>query len=101
MKWYFILPIVFAVAPAHGQEGKIAGSVELALMKRVANWQLDHWSREGMRWPAYDWVNAACYTGIAALARVSGDSTYYHALYAIGEKLNWDTGPRRGLADDY
>ncbi|HEY4108108.1 glycoside hydrolase family 88 protein [Puia sp.] len=70
-------------------------------MKRVTDWQLDRWQQQGMRWPAYDWVNAVCYTGISALARVSGDSAYYRALYAIGEKLDWNTGAHRTLADDY
>jgi rhamnogalacturonyl hydrolase YesR len=54
-----------------------------------------------MRWPAYDWVNGACYTGLSALARVSGDSAYYRALVAIGEGLAWNTGPHRTMADDY
>jgi len=73
----------------------------LTLMKKVADWQLDHWAKQGMKWPAYDWVNAVCYTGISALARVSGDSNYYRWLYAIGEKQDWNTGPHRTMADDY
>lgn len=73
----------------------------MAIMKRVADWQLAHWQKAGMRWPAHDWVNAACYTGLSVLAQVSGDTAYYHALYAIGEKLDWNTGPHRTMADDY
>lgn len=73
----------------------------MLLMKKVAGWQLDHWRKEGMRWPAYDWVNAASYTGISALARVSGDSAWYRALYDIGAGLEWNTGPHRTMADDY
>ena len=101
-KFFALLTILsVTVAPVSGQSGKTGANATLALMKRVGDWQLDHWQKQGMRWPAYDWVNAAGYTGIAALARVSGDSAYYRALYAIGEKLNWDTGPHRTMADDY
>jgi len=73
----------------------------LTLMKKVADWQLDHWAKQGMRWPVYDWVNAVSYTGIMALAQVSGDSVYYRALHAIGESMDWNTGPKRTMADDY
>jgi unsaturated rhamnogalacturonyl hydrolase len=87
-------------APPSASEQKARDST-LGLMKKVADWQLDHWQREGMRWPAYDWVNAAGYTGISALARVSGDSAYYRALHAIGAGLEWNTGGHRTMADDY
>ncbi|HXB09819.1 MAG TPA: glycoside hydrolase family 88 protein [Puia sp.] len=103
MNRLFIVATVFlaTTTSAPGQSGKAEPGATLAIMKRVANWQLEHWQKEGMRWPAYDWVNAACYTGISALARVDGDSMYYRALYAIGEGLGWNTGPHRTMADDY
>src|ERR1700744_45567 len=73
---------------------------DLALMKKVAGWQLSSWSHS-MRWPAYDWVNAAGYTGILALGQASEDTAYYKALREIGNSLDWNTGPRRTMADDY
>ena len=73
----------------------------LTLMKKVADWQLGYWAKQGKRWPVYDWVNAVSYTGIMELARVSGDSVYYRALHAIGDSMDWNTGPRRTMADDY
>ncbi len=73
----------------------------LGIMKKVADWQLASWKTQGMRWPAWDWVNGACYTGLAAMGKASGDSNYYQALYAIGSALDWNTGPRRQMADDY
>jgi unsaturated rhamnogalacturonyl hydrolase len=96
-----LMVLLLRVVPAPAQSGKEEPDPTLTIMKKVADWQLDHWRKDGSRWPAYDWVNAACYTGISALARVSGDSTYYHALYAIGERLDWNTGPHRTMADDY
>lgn len=88
-----------STVPATAQPARLGAT--LTLMKKVADWQLDHWAKQGMKWPAYDWVNAVCYTGISALARVSGDSSYYRWLYGIGEKLDWNTGPHRTMADDY
>jgi unsaturated rhamnogalacturonyl hydrolase len=84
-----------------GQRNASPTDSTLAIMKKVADWQLDHWRTSGMRWPAYDWVNGACYTGLNAYVRVSRDTACDHALYAIGEKLDWNTGPHRTMADDY
>jgi len=96
-RFSFALVAFFSVAVSTAQQP----FPTLTLMKKVADWQLDHWQKAGMRWPAYDWVNGACYTGLSALARVSGDPKYYRALVAIGEGLDWNTGPHRAMADDY
>ena len=103
MRFFIVWVTCLAItaAPVAAQTPKSSSDATIAIMKKVADWQLDHWRKEGSRWPAYDWVNAACYTGISALARVSGDSAYYHALYDIGGKLGWETGPHRTMADDY
>ncbi|HWB90944.1 MAG TPA: glycoside hydrolase family 88 protein [Puia sp.] len=104
MKKLFILSVSFLLVfivnaqPAGAERGR--GS-DLGIMKKVADWQLASWKTQGMRWPAYDWVNGACYAGLFAMGQVSGDSAYYKALYAIGESLDWNTGPRRQMADDY
>ncbi len=87
-------------ASSDGARQRQSQAEDLALMKKVANWQLSSWS-QSMRWPAYDWVNAAGYTGIFALGKVSGDTAYYKALREIGNSLEWNTGPRRTMADDY
>jgi rhamnogalacturonyl hydrolase YesR len=71
----------------------------LRAMKRVAAWQLDRWDREGMKYPAWDWVNAVSYTGFFALGRL--DTTYWSALCHIGDTMKWQTGPSRTMADDY
>jgi unsaturated rhamnogalacturonyl hydrolase len=69
----------------------------LTVMKRVADWQM----RQTSPYPAWDWVNGVYYTGMMALAKTSGDTTYSATLYRIGEALAWQTGPHRTMADDY
>ena len=73
----------------------------LKIMKKVADWQLRTWEKEGMRWPKWDWTNGAAYTGFMALNKVANDPKYSKAMYGIGEALNWNTGPRRTFGDDY
>ncbi|WP_133998050.1 glycoside hydrolase family 88/105 protein [Dinghuibacter silviterrae] len=73
----------------------------LRVMNRVAHWQLEEWKGEGMKYPAWDWVNAVSYTGLFALGQLSGDTTYWNTLRCIGDSLQWETGPARTMADDY
>ncbi|HTI12868.1 MAG TPA: glycoside hydrolase family 88 protein [Puia sp.] len=73
----------------------------LQVMEKVADWQLLTWQQQGMRWPAWDWTNGACYTGFVALDKVAGDRKYSLAMRRIGDSIGWNTGPRRMLADDY
>lgn len=73
----------------------------LNIMHKVADWQLDEWNTKGFRHPAYDWTNAACYTGIYALGAMKGNEKYLDALVKIGTSLHWNTGPGRFTADDY
>lgn len=73
----------------------------LIQMEKVANWQFGDWDAKGMKHPKWDWTNAACYTGIVALAEISKNKVYEDRLIKIGESLNWNTGPKRFYADDY
>jgi len=73
----------------------------LNVMHRVADWQLNQWDTKGFTHPAYDWTNAACYTGIFALGEIKGNDKYLASLTKICDKLNWNTGPNRFVADDY
>lgn len=73
----------------------------IRVMRRVADWQLNQWKAGKMKYPAWDWVNGAAYTGIYAMGEVSKDTAYFHALREIGNSLQWNTGPRRRMADDY
>jgi unsaturated rhamnogalacturonyl hydrolase len=73
----------------------------LKIMERVGDWQLQSWKTEGFKHKKTDWTNAALYTGIFDLGRISKDEKYDEALIAIGNDVNWNTGNNRLLADDY
>ncbi|WP_461451983.1 glycoside hydrolase family 88/105 protein [Mucilaginibacter sp.] len=70
-------------------------------MKKVANWQLNTWHQNGWSHPKGDWTNAAGYTGILELGKLSKDKKYTDFLIGIGNDLDWNTGKRRFMADDY
>jgi unsaturated rhamnogalacturonyl hydrolase len=69
----------------------------LRVMTAAADWQLAHPSTHA----PYDWTQAAFYTGVIALADVSGDTKYLAAMRAMGEANQWRPGLRPGHADDY
>ena len=81
--------------------GRAAASVPaphatLALMERVADWQLAHPST----YPSDDWTVAVGTTGFMALSGVSGQDKYRAAMQAIGERTRWRLGPSKFHADD-
>lgn len=69
----------------------------MRVMRLAADWQLANPSAH----PPYDWTQAAFYTGVMALAEVSGDAKYLAAMRAMGEANQWRPGLRPGHADDY
>ncbi|HEY8782122.1 MAG TPA: glycoside hydrolase family 88 protein [Mucilaginibacter sp.] len=73
----------------------------LKIMKRVGDWQLQSWKTNGFKHKKTDWTNAALYTGLFDLSRVSGDEKYDQTLITIGNDVNWNTGSNRLMADDY
>jgi unsaturated rhamnogalacturonyl hydrolase len=73
----------------------------LKIMKRVGDWQLQAWKTDGFKHKKTDWTNAALYTGIFDLGKVSKDEKYNQALVEIGNDVNWNTGSNRLMADDY
>lgn len=70
-------------------------------MERVADWQLNTWKDKGFAHAKYDWTNGACYAGLFELGKMSKKDTYLPFLVSIGNDLDWNTGPRHGMADDY
>lgn len=86
------------VAPAGpGLTPDLEPRAVLRVMTTAADWQLAHPSTH----PPYDWTQAAFYTGVMALADVSGDAKYLAAMRAMGEANQWRPGLRPGHADDY
>ncbi|MEO8822728.1 MAG: DUF4861 family protein [Ginsengibacter sp.] len=92
--------VAFFNADSFGQNNSQANST-LQIMKKVADWQLQSWERQGMRHAKYDWTNGAAYAGFMALNEIANDPKYSKAMCRIGEDLDWNTGPRRTMADDY
>jgi len=65
-------------------------------MKLVADWQLSRMPAEAQ----VDWTWAALYAGFMGVPeKVSGDK-YRKAMLEVGERLNWQPGPRVLHADD-
>jgi unsaturated rhamnogalacturonyl hydrolase len=73
----------------------------LNIMKRVGDWQLQYWQTKGFTHKKLEWTNAALYTGLFDLSKISKDDKYDQALIAIGDEMHWNTGPNRLMADDY
>ncbi len=98
-----VLPMRYYIDYVRVYQDSVAGpgATTLHLMRTVANWQLSEWRTKGLKYPAWDWVNGAAYTGYDALADIDRDSTYTSALLQIGDSLHWHTGPSRTMADDY
>ncbi|HWB61797.1 MAG TPA: glycoside hydrolase family 88 protein, partial [Chthoniobacteraceae bacterium] len=90
--------LVFAAgAGAQQPSGEITPQSVLAIMQRVADWQLANPSKH----PATDWTQGAGDAGMMALAGISGDAKYRDAMRAMGDAGNWQCGPRTYMADDY
>jgi unsaturated rhamnogalacturonyl hydrolase len=97
----------FAVAAAllaalprlHGQPSPsgITPASVLAAMERVADWQLANPSKH----KETDWTQGAGDTGFMALAGISGSARYRDAMLAVGERNQWQPGPRVYHADDH
>lgn len=69
----------------------------LAIMERVADWQLAHPARHRPT----DWTQGAFYTGVMALDGISSSPRFREAMVSMGEKNQWKLGPRKYHADDH
>ena len=89
-----------AESPATAQlapTAAITPTAVLTVMQRVADWQLANPSKH----KPTDWTQAAGYTGMMALAGISGDRKYRDAMVGMGETNEWQPGPRPYHADDH
>jgi unsaturated rhamnogalacturonyl hydrolase len=78
------------------QEALLPRSV-LAVMERVADWQLANPSRHRPD----DWTQAVGYTGFMALAGITSNPAYREAMLRMGENNGWKLGPNHYHADDH
>jgi rhamnogalacturonyl hydrolase YesR len=84
--------------PAAGAlDRAISGAEVLALLERVADWQLANPSSYN---PA-GWENAPFYIGALALAEISANSKYRDAILARSEANAWKPAARLYDADDH
>jgi len=77
----------------------------VAIMKKVADWQILHLEDDIGREHKQDnrltaWTYGALYVGMNKWAAMSDDARYYDFLRNIGEKNKWDLGPGKYHADD-
>lgn len=73
-----------------------APSATLAVMERVADWQLAH----PTGYPADDWTEGVGDAGFMALAGISGSAKYRDAMVLMGTRNGWRLGRRVQHADD-
>lgn len=73
-------------------------------MKRVADWQIEHFNDAYSRDKVHhqlDWTNGALYVGMIKWAEMAGDDTYYDWLKNIGKENEWQLYRRKYHADDH
>lgn len=76
----------------------------LAVMKKTADWQIEHLRDDYDREHRWDdgyssWTYAALYIGMAKWAAMADDPSYYEFLKSMGNELNWDLGRSQYHAD--
>ena len=89
--------LVPASFPLNAQSAAMEPKAVLAVMQRVADWQLAHPSKH----PTTDWTQGAGDAGMMALAGISGDTKYRDAMLAMAGNNQWELGPRKFHADDH
>ncbi len=73
--------------------------------QQVADWQISH-GREVPPAPDTDWTRATFYIGLAKWAATPGQTPYFDAIRALGERTQWQLGnsdwaPPIYMADDH
>jgi unsaturated rhamnogalacturonyl hydrolase len=87
-----------AISPA--STPKLSPPAIVAIMKKVADWQLTNASPSASHYPENGWTYGAFYTGVMALDQIAGTPKYHDAMVAVGKKFDWKPAPRPYHADD-
>ena len=104
-----VLAIISAASPCTLARADAPDAARaLAVMERVADWQLAHLepvpsitvAREETRDPR-SWQQGAFYVGLTALAERSRSPRFRDAVLAHGRSVDWRLGERRYHADDH
>lgn len=69
----------------------------LAVMERVADWQLSHPAQH----KPTDWTQGSFYAGVMALDGISSSPRFREAMVRMGTTNQWKLGPRKYHADDH
>lgn len=88
-----VLLLAAAVAPAFASRADT-----LAVMERVADWQL---ANPSAKWKPDLWHNAAFYSGVMALVEISPSPRFLDAMLAMGRANQWKPAARIYHADDH
>ncbi|ALJ05224.1 glycosyl hydrolase family 88 [Pseudalgibacter alginicilyticus] len=101
----FITGLIALLVLNISQAQEIKPSEVKKVMKRVADWQIEHfrdtYSNKKEPHHPLDWTNGALYTGMIKWAAMADDDTYYNWLKHIGETNNWNLYKRKYHADDH
>ena len=97
-----------ASVTSEDRENTLAVAEVKADMKRVADWQIEHFGEvydTKHRKRAYElgeWTVGALYVGMSKWAEIAGDDTYYDWLLNVGEDQDWILRQERFYhADDH
>jgi rhamnogalacturonyl hydrolase YesR len=94
--WLVVVAALAACSMVHAAAPRAADV--LAVMERAADWQLANPAEH----PPTDWTQAAGYTGVMALSRISSSPRFEQAMLKMAESENaWQLGPRPYHADDH
>ncbi|HLA85778.1 MAG TPA: glycoside hydrolase family 88 protein [Thermoguttaceae bacterium] len=90
---------VLAATLALEADGEPAATREntLAIMRKVADWQLAHPANRRLD----DWTHGALYAGMMALGDLSPDPKYRDAMMSVGKANQWNPGFMVYHADDH
>src|SRR5581483_4249551 len=88
---------VLAAPEGGAPEAVFSPAAILSVMEHAADYQF---TNHGTNTPLI-WTSGAFYTGVMALAGISGDSRYYDAMLRLGETNDWKLAPRKFDADDH
>jgi len=75
---------------------KLTPAAIAAALRKVANWQVER----SAKLFSQDWTYGALYPGLLAASRTLSEPRYEQAVMAVGERYDWQLGPRL-IAPDY
>ena len=100
---FFLSVWLMSVQPARATTGALQSPDSvLAVMKRVADWQISDYPNHVSRWTHTPtmWTNGVLYVGMAEFAGIWKDESYYEWLKKIGQKERWHPDKGMYFADD-